>query len=85
MPYTIETNAADCKGFAVADENGKTVGCHTSRQDALKHQRALYANVEDATKEGPTVTDVHVPTAMGRVRVKKPTLSKSVDTLISAR
>ena len=84
MPYTIETNAADCKGYAVVDESGKTVGCHTSRKDALGHQRALYANVPDATqKEGPTVSDVHVPTAMGRVRVKKPTLSKSVDTLIS--
>jgi len=84
MPYTIETNAADCKGFAVADESGTTVGCHSSRKDALAHQRALYANVPDATeKEGPTVNDVHVPTAMGRVRVKKPTLSKSVDTLIT--
>jgi hypothetical protein len=84
MPYTIETNAADCKGFAVADESGKTVGCHSSRKDALNHQRALYANVPDATeKESPTVSDVHVPTAMGRVRVKKPTLAKSVDTLIA--
>jgi hypothetical protein len=84
MPYTIETNAADCKGFAVADESGTTVGCHSSRKDALDHQRALYANVPDATeKEGPTVNDVHVPTGMGRVRVKKPTLSKSVDTLIT--
>ena len=83
MPYTIETNAADCKGFAVTDESGKTVGCHTSRKDALNHQRALYANVPDATKEGPTSSDVHVPTAMGRVRVKKPSLSKSVDTLIA--
>jgi hypothetical protein len=61
MPYTIETNAADCKGFAVADESGKTVGCHTSRKDALTNQRALYANVPDATeKESPTVSDVHV-------------------------
>ena len=83
MPYTIETNAADCKGFAVVDEAGSTVGCHTSRKDALNHQRALYANVPDAVKEGPTVSDVHVPTAMGRVRIKKPTLSKSADTLIS--
>jgi hypothetical protein len=84
MPYTIETNAADCDGFAVVDESGVTVGCHKNRQEALKHQRALYANVPDATeKEGPTVSDVHVPTAMGRVRVKKPTLNKSVDTLIT--
>ena len=83
MPYTIETNAADCEGFAVVDEGGTTVGCHTDRADAVKHQRALYANVPDATKESPTSTDVHVPTGMGRVRVKKPTLAKSVDTLIA--
>lgn len=84
MPYTIETNAADCKGFAVVDEGGTTVGCHTSRKEALNHQRALYANVPDATrKEGPTVSDVHVDSGMGRVRIKKPTLSKSVDTLIA--
>ena len=85
MPYTIETNAADCQGFAVVDESGSTVGCHTSRQDALNHQRALYANVPDATeKEQPGVSDVHVPTAMGRVRVKKPNLIKeaNVETLI---
>ena len=83
MPYTIETNAADCKGFAVVDEGGTTVGCHTDRADAVKHQRALYANVPDATKESPTSTDVHVPTIMGRVRVKKPIMAKSVDTLIA--
>jgi hypothetical protein len=83
MPYTIETNAADCEGFAVVDEGGTTVGCHKDRAEALKHQRALYANVDDATKENPTSTDVHVPTIMGRVRVKKPIMAKSVDTLIA--
>ena len=73
MPYTIETSAADCKGFAVVDEGGTTVGCHKSRKEAVNHQRALYANVPDATqKEGPTVSDVHVDSAMGRVRIKKP-------------
>lgn len=85
MPYTIETNAADCKGFAVVDESGTTVGCHNTRKEAVKHQRALYVNVPDATrKEGPTVSDVHVDSAMGRVRVKKPDFVKStnVETLI---
>ena len=83
MPYTIETNAADCKGFAVVDESGTTVGCHTNRKEALNHQRALYVNVPDATrKEGPTVSDVHVDSGMGRVRVKKPNLSKSADVLL---
>jgi len=87
MPYTIETNAADCKGYAVVDENGKTVACHTTRKDALNNQRALYANVPDATqtkKDDPTSTDVHVDTGMGRVRIKKPPLIKNsnVETLI---
>lgn len=84
MPWTIETKAPDCKGFAVVDAKGKTVGCHTSRNDALAHQRALYVNVDDvAEKESPTVSDVHVDTIMRPTRIKKPTLSKSVDTLIT--
>lgn len=84
MPYSIKTDAADCKGYAVVDENGETVACHTNRKDALLNQRALYANVLDATeKENPSVSDVHVDSAMGRVRVKRPTLSKNVDVLIA--
>jgi len=84
MPYSIKTDAADCKGYAVVDENGKTVACHTNRKDALNNQRALYANVPDATqKENPTVSDVHVDSGMGRVRVKRPALSKNVDVLIA--
>jgi predicted ABC-type ATPase len=80
MPYTIKTDAADCKGFAVVDESGKTVGCHTTRKDAVSHQRALYSNVPEATrKEEPGVSGVHVDTAMGRVRVKKPDFVKSAD------
>ena len=84
MPYSIKTDAADCKGYAVVDENGKTVACHTTRKDALNNQRALYANVPEATrKDEPTVSDVHVDTGMGRVRVKRPTFSKNVDVLIA--
>jgi hypothetical protein len=84
MPYSIKTDAADCKGYAVVDENGTTVACHTSRKAALDNQRALYANVPDATrKENPTASDVHVDSGMGRVRVKRPTFSKNVDVLIA--
>jgi hypothetical protein len=84
MPYSIKTDAADCKGYAVVDENGTTVACHTNRKDALNNQRALYANVPDATrKENPTVSDSHVDSGMGRVRVKRPTFSKNVDVLIA--
>jgi hypothetical protein len=84
MPYTIETTAADCKGFAVVDAEGETVSCHANQKDAVAHQRALYANETEATKENPTSTDVHVDTAMPRVRIKKPDLIKnsSVETLI---
>jgi len=93
MPYSIKTDAADCKGYAVVDENGKTVACHTNRKDALNNQRALYANVPDAkrtkkedpaaTSSGPTVSDVHVDYGMGRVRIKRPTFSKNIDVLIA--
>lgn len=84
MPYTIETTAADCEGFAVVDDNGTTVACHKDRAKALSHQRALYANVPDADKEeGPGLSSVHVDSAMGRVRIKKPDLSKSVETLVA--
>ena len=80
MPYKIRTDAADCKGYAVVDVSGETVGCHKSRKETLSHQRALYANVPEATqKEGPTVSDVHVDSAMGRVRVKKPKVVKEAD------
>jgi len=83
MPWTIETKAPDCKGFAVVNADGTTVGCHTSRKDALAHQRALYVNVKDVTqKEEPTSTDVHVDTIMSPVRIRKPKLAKSVDSLI---
>lgn len=84
MPYSIKTDATDCKGYAVVDENGKTVACHTNRADALRNQRALYANVPEATrKDDPTVSDVHVDSGMGRVRIKRPTFSKNVDVLIA--
>ena len=82
MPYTIETNAADCKGFAVVDANGKTLSCHTDRKSALAHQRALYVNVPDATrKEEPSVDSVHVDSIMSPVRIKKPVISKDVTLL----
>ena len=85
MPWTIETKAPDCNsGYAVVDAKGKTVGCHKTRADALSHQRALYVNVKDVTqKDDPTATDVHVDTIMRPFKIKKPALSKSVDTLIS--
>lgn len=84
MPWTIETNAADCSGFAVVDEKGKTVGCHKTRREALGHQRALYVNVPEAKKGEPSVNDVHVDSIMKprRRRVKLPEyLQKDVSAL----
>jgi len=54
MPYKISTEAEGCSGYAVVDDSGKTVGCHTDRPSALRHQRALYANVPDAVTKSTT-------------------------------
>ena len=54
MPYKISTEAKDCSGYAVVDESGKVVGCHTERSKALRHQRALYANVPDSVTKSTT-------------------------------
>lgn len=59
MPYTWEKNASGCpssKAFAVMNQSapgkpGTTVvpgGCHATKAGALRHLRALYANVPDA-------------------------------------
>ena len=54
MPYTIGTDAS-CpvsKPHAVKKQGGGVVpgGCHATHADALKHQRALMANVPDAKR-----------------------------------
>ena len=54
MPYKISTEAEGCSGYAVVDEDGKVVGCHTERSKALRHQRALYANVPDSVTKSTT-------------------------------
>ena len=55
MPYTLEKSGCPAgKPFAVKKQpkpgaKGTTVvACHATRADALKHMRALYANVPDA-------------------------------------
>jgi hypothetical protein len=56
MPYKVEQDRRACpvsKPWAVKNsETGAVVpgGCHPSRDDALKHQRALQANVPDASR-----------------------------------
>jgi len=47
MPYAIRRSGSR---YQVVDENGKVVATHATRAEALRHQRALYANVPDARK-----------------------------------
>ena len=54
MPYKISAEAEGCAGYAVVKPDGEVVGCHTSRAAALRHQRALYANVPDAVGKSTT-------------------------------
>lgn len=53
MPYSLGRHAScpATKPFAVLRGDGKPVpgGCHAKHGDALEHQRALQANVPDAS------------------------------------
>ena len=66
MPYHIgKENSNGCSGFPVVDDTGKTVGCHPTKEKAVNHMQALYANVSDAKKsyEGcgcPTCKELNV-------------------------
>lgn len=44
MPYHLE-------GKCVVKDNGERVKCHPTRSKAMRHMRALYANVPDVTKK----------------------------------
>lgn len=53
MPWKVEKDVAACsmsKPFAVKKQGGGLVpgGCHATRGDALRHQRALYSSESDA-------------------------------------
>jgi hypothetical protein len=53
MPWSVKRNYKGCKGYAVVkDSNGEVVGCHSSREDAINHQRALYASEPEAKMWG---------------------------------
>lgn len=56
MPWHIETDRADCAGFAVVkDEDGEVEGCHRNREQAERHLAALRiveANETDDDNEG---------------------------------
>jgi len=55
VPYDIVPHDGE---FDVVDDSGETIGTHPTRKQALDQQRALYAQVDDATKEqaAPLVT-----------------------------
>lgn len=41
MPYFIRKDAEDCKsGWATTDEKGKTITCHETKDQAIKHMVA---------------------------------------------
>jgi hypothetical protein len=45
MPWKIERNFGDCKGYAVVKEGTNEIeGCHATRAEAVAQQRALYAS-----------------------------------------
>ena len=49
MPYSIDENNSECKGFAVVkDDDGQFMGCHKTEQEALAQVAALYAAESDA-------------------------------------
>jgi hypothetical protein len=63
MPYKIsgKGDGLGCKGYAVQNDSGKTVGCHPTRMAAENHLQALYANVEDANKDMSFTVDPKYP------------------------
>lgn len=55
MPYKVASDVEGCPGFAVVkSDTGEMVACHTTKAEAAKHVRALYANVPDAIKKAKT-------------------------------
>lgn len=45
MPYHIDDANPGCNGYAVVkDDDGKVMGCHETRADAMAQMAALYAN-----------------------------------------
>ena len=51
MPYELRRNAPGCSGYAVVlKTTGKVVGCHKTKDDAVKQLIALKINVEDKEK-----------------------------------
>ena len=55
MPYHIESNNAECQGFAVVkDDDLEVVGCHRTETQALRQIAALYAAEEEMEDDDMT-------------------------------
>ena len=45
MPWHLSDSQSDCSGWAVVkSDTGAVVGCHKTKQEAMMHMAALYAN-----------------------------------------
>jgi hypothetical protein len=58
MPWHISEQ--DGKYCVVKNDTNETVTCHDTRQQALDHIAALYANVPDATKAGRSISGANM-------------------------
>jgi len=50
MPYYITDKAADCSGWATVTEEGRVVGCHTTKQDAIDQMVAV--SIQEGMRPG---------------------------------
>jgi len=50
MPYDIKQGYRDCSGYAVVGPDGSVRGCHSTREQALGQQAALYSVEEKVAK-----------------------------------
>ena len=49
MPYDIKRSGSQ---YQVVGPSGQVMGTHSTKQEAVDQQRALYANEPDASKSG---------------------------------
>jgi hypothetical protein len=41
MPYYISNQRDDCSGWATVKSDGSTIGCHPTKEEAVKHMVAV--------------------------------------------
>jgi len=65
MPYYITDKAADCSGWATTTEEGRVIGCHTTKQDAIDQMVAV-SLAEDMEPGG----ERKVPDAVNGIEIR---------------